>query len=146
MIRLHQHVRVLHDGFPLQRVARARERLVDVHVVAVEPAGPLDPALVVEADDVDDERVAFPLADRVAVPRRVLRLDRVVRTAVDRDHAERVAILVHEDQLGRGLDDPLEALPSEFQPQTASVFRVVHKDIEGDEGDGVFGCHQRAIL
>src|SRR5690349_21809860 len=105
VIRLHQHVRIFDDRFPLQRVADARELLDHVHVVAVEPPWPLDPALVVEPDDVDDHRVAFPLADRVAVPRGVLRLDRIMWTAVDRNHAEDVSLRVEEDQLGWGLDD-----------------------------------------
>src|SRR5258705_3596357 len=105
VIGLHQHVGILDRRVPPQRVAGARELLDHVHVVAVEPARPLDPALVVEADEVDDDRVAFPLSDGVPIPRRVLRLDRVVRPAVDGNDAEDVALPVEEDQLGRRLDD-----------------------------------------
>src|ERR1043166_9424083 len=103
--RFHQRVRILDLHLPRERVAVARQLLDDVHVVAVEPAGPVNPALVVEADDVDDHRVALPLADGIAVPGGVLRLDGIVRTAVDGDDAELVAARVEEDELGRRLDD-----------------------------------------
>src|SRR5215813_11448228 len=71
----------------------------------MEPSWPAEPALVVEADDVDDELVAVPLADSIAVPGRILRLDRIVGTTVDRDDAEQVVIPIQHDQFGCRLDD-----------------------------------------
>ena len=86
------------------------------------------------------------MADRIAVPRGVLRLDWVVRTPVNRDHAKRVALGVEEDQLRRRLDDLagrshardagrlavegrifLDALPIEVL-HAAPEFRLVHRN------------------
>src|SRR5882762_6184743 len=105
MKRLEEHVGILDGGLPPDGVPGAGVLLDHSHVVAVEPPRPPDPALVVEADDVDDKRVAFPLADGVAVPRGVLRLDRIVRAPVDRDDAELVALRVEQDHFRWCLDD-----------------------------------------
>ena len=45
-----------------------REAFDDLERVAVEVAGLVEPGLVAEAHRVDDQRVAFPLAARVAHP------------------------------------------------------------------------------
>ena len=49
----------------------AAQRLDHVQRVAVRMADRVEPRVAVEADGVDDERVAVPPADRVAEPRRL---------------------------------------------------------------------------
>src|SRR5262245_51770333 len=57
--------RVLDRGLVEQHVrAPRRVALDDVEIFAVEVAGPVEPGLIVEGPDVDDERVAVPPADR----------------------------------------------------------------------------------
>src|SRR5262245_35076367 len=49
---------------------RAREPLDGVELLRVRGTAAVEPELVVVADGIDDERVALPTADRVAVPAR----------------------------------------------------------------------------
>src|SRR3989442_1136693 len=49
--------------------ARAPVAFNDMQRVAVEVTGSVEPALIVEARHVDDQRVSFPVADRLAHPR-----------------------------------------------------------------------------
>src|SRR5262245_59826866 len=49
---------------------RAREPLDGVELLRVRRAATVEPELVVVADRVDDERVAFPTTDGVAIPAR----------------------------------------------------------------------------
>ena len=51
-------------------VVLAAEALGDLHLLAAGMAAVVEPALVVEAERLHDERVAVPLAERVAEPRR----------------------------------------------------------------------------
>jgi hypothetical protein len=50
----------------VQRVAFSGEPLDDVHRLGVEVAVRAKPRVVVQVIDVDDERVAVPLGDRIA--------------------------------------------------------------------------------
>ncbi len=101
-----EHVGIVHGCLIVQGVALTPQSLDDPHVVRVEPAGPPQPADVVEPDDVDDQRIAFPTAHRVAVERLVLRIHGVMRAPIGRDHAPHVSVLVEQDDVLRGLDDP----------------------------------------
>jgi len=68
----------------------------------VKGAGAGQPGLVVETDDVDDERIALPAADRIADVGGT-RVVRVLR--IERDRAEDVHVFVHEDDPLRRLHD-----------------------------------------
>ena len=64
-----EHFRVLdRDGVVDVIGIGQRVALDDVQRVAVEVAGAIEPGPVVELDQVDDERVSFPMAARVAQP------------------------------------------------------------------------------
>src|ERR1051326_5539817 len=63
----------------------------------------VDPRLVVEADGVDDERVAFPLADRIAHERRVQ--IRRMTASVGRDTANQMHVFVQDRDARRVLQD-----------------------------------------
>ena len=63
---LTQHHRVLDRDFVEHLVPGPGELLDDPHLVGVEEAAAPQPGLVGEPDGVEDERVAFPAADRVA--------------------------------------------------------------------------------
>src|SRR5207244_4027787 len=81
----------------------------------------VEPRRFVEADDVDDERVAFVVADRVAEIRRVERVACRMRTAVHEDLAPDVrrALEDHDDALlFRQLDD-LRRIRRGHQARTA---------------------------
>src|SRR5262245_20610635 len=59
--------RIGHRGLVVQRVlVRPREPLYHVQLVGVRMAEVVEPRILVEADDVDDKRVALPAADRVS--------------------------------------------------------------------------------
>ena len=57
------------DVIEERAVVRARVALDDVELLGVRRAAAIEPELVVEADRIDDERVAFPVTDRVSEPR-----------------------------------------------------------------------------
>ena len=60
---------ILDRGLVLDVIAVGRRvALDDVQRVAVEVAGAIEPGLIVEVDHVDDQRVAFPAAARIAHP------------------------------------------------------------------------------
>src|SRR5207244_12802376 len=81
--RPRERVRILDRGFVRDDVGtRARQAFHDVQLIAVEVAGAIEPALIVEALRIDDERFAFPLADRLAHPRIDGRRSRVLQTHV----------------------------------------------------------------
>ena len=71
--------------------------------VAVRMAHPIEPAPVVEANGVDDQRVARPRADRIAHPSR-LRIRRQL-AAIQENLAEHRVLLVEDDNQPRRLDD-----------------------------------------
>src|SRR5262249_5582476 len=48
---------------------RTVESLDDVQGVAVRMAAIIEPRLFLDADSIDDQRISFPFADRVSVPR-----------------------------------------------------------------------------
>ena len=79
----------------------AREALGDLQLLAVRPVRRAD--AVGEIRRLDDERVAFPVAARVAHVLPDVRAD--VRTAVERDDARVVDHLVADDDLVRCLHD-----------------------------------------
>src|SRR5580765_6053070 len=56
-------------------VIAAAEAFLDAHLLAVTGAARVQPATIVESRRVEDQRVAFPSADRVPLPRR-RRIDR----------------------------------------------------------------------
>src|SRR5262245_48460743 len=87
---LEQHVRVLNRRDPAQRVALAREALGDLELEAVEVARLVQPALVRKANGLDHQRVALPMADRIALPGLLGDARLVVRPAVGRHDAEGV--------------------------------------------------------
>src|SRR4030095_8628365 len=70
--------------------------------VGLNVATAVQPGLVVETDNIDDERVALPATNRIADVGRI-RIVRVFR--VDGDGAEDIHVLVHEDDLCRRLYD-----------------------------------------
>src|SRR5881394_292126 len=86
--RLREHDRVLDGHLVEHLVTLAGELLDDVHLIGVEQAASAEPGLVGEADGVEHQRVAFPPADRVPHVRVLKRTLRIVRTPVERDHAE----------------------------------------------------------
>ena len=100
-----KHIRLLDRCLPDQVVAVLPDPLDDVHRVGVDVAVFTKPRVVAEAGDVHDEHVAVPLADGVAVGRRVRIL--AMRTTVGRNDAVRIAgdVLVQEDRLPGQLDD-----------------------------------------
>src|SRR5437764_1230339 len=100
---LGERLGIVHDHFVRDvPEVRARETLNEVQLIAVRVADRVEPRLVVEVDRVDDERVAFPMADRIAEPRR----DAVsVRTAVDRNHREPRVLLEEEREVLVALHD-----------------------------------------
>src|SRR5262249_5765139 len=80
----------------------------DVELIRVRMAEVVEPCRLVEADDVDDERVAFVVTHRMTEIRRVQRVARRMRTAVHGDLAPDVcrAFEDHQDALlVRQLDD-----------------------------------------
>src|SRR5215831_13048838 len=88
-------------------VVAAAEALLDAHVLAVARAARVEPAAIVEARGVDDQRVAFPAADRVALPyrRRICRKLPSIREDLTE---RRLHFVQHDDDAGR-VDD-LEGL------------------------------------
>src|SRR5215831_2554678 len=107
--RLHEHLRILNGRLPAQRVALAGQPLDDMELEAVEVAGFVQPALVGETGAVDDQRLAVPVADRIALPRFLCHPRRVVSAAVRRDDAEGVLssepTRIEKDDLIPGLND-----------------------------------------
>src|SRR5262245_37138062 len=75
----------------------------EMHHVAVRIAIEIQPWYVVEPDGVDDERVPFPSANRVAHPRWI----RIVRklSSVGPDRAPMPVVLEEHDDAVRDLDD-----------------------------------------
>src|SRR5262245_29062307 len=94
-----EHVRILDGDFVFDVSGPCRREPFDhVQRLAVEIACPIEPRLIAEMHDIDDERVALPAAARVAHPE--LERPRGMRTAVDRDYPDRVGKLVgHHDIL-----------------------------------------------
>src|SRR5690606_9874718 len=86
--RLQQHLGILDDHLVEHLVALAREALDDPHVPGVEDAAAREPGRRLEADRLDHERVAFPVAERMAGVLRLQDLPRVELAAVRRDDAE----------------------------------------------------------
>src|SRR5215467_6812527 len=87
---LEQHLRIIDRCDPAQRIAVAREALHHLELEAVEVARLVQPALVREADGLDHQRVAFPMADRIALPGLLRDARLVVRPAVGGHDAEGV--------------------------------------------------------
>src|SRR5205085_9324480 len=65
--RFGENDRVLHGHLVVQAVAVTADALHHVRLVAVEGAVVGEPRRVVQVRDIDDERVAFPMTDRVTV-------------------------------------------------------------------------------
>src|SRR5262245_12453974 len=100
--RPREHARILDGHFICDVVAiEWREALDQVQLLAVKISGAVEPRLVVEVDDVDDERVAFPSPARVAHPPvdvawRMLRpvgVDRARRMHVLEQHRDAIGCL-----------------------------------------------------
>src|SRR4029079_7797069 len=80
---------------------RARVALGDLQLIAVEVAGPIEPGAVVEAGRLDDERLALPVADRLAHPRIDGRWTRILEV----DVSHRARVLIREEDGARALQD-----------------------------------------
>src|SRR5690606_1881318 len=107
------------DGVIHQPLVEAREALHRMQLLGVRQAAPIEPEPFVEAGAVDDERVAFPPADRVAV---IARREVIgVRTPVHVDRAERVrtADIEDVDSLLLGQIDELDAVRRQELPRGA---------------------------
>src|SRR4029453_15735233 len=90
------------DGHLVEELAELRTTITfdGVQLLGVRVAGKVEPELVVEADRVDDERVAFESSDRVAVPRRI-GICRM-RTAVHEDLPVAVDVALEQEEHVRG--------------------------------------------
>src|SRR5262249_26212559 len=88
---------------PAQSVSLPREPLDHVQLEAVKVAGFVKPALVRKANRIDDERITFPMADRITLPGLLGHARLVVRAAVRRNHPKSVlsskSARVQEDDL-----------------------------------------------
>ena len=73
--------------------ALRRVALDDLQLVAVMIAGAIEPRLIVEAGDGDDERVAFPHADRLPHPR----IDRRRAGILQQDVAHRAGVFIRDE-------------------------------------------------
>ena len=104
-----------------------REALGDLQRFAVEVAGLVEPGLVAEAHRVDDQRVAFPPAARVAHPEiEILHVRRAVQEhrprgvgelVGDADVLRRLRDLERERQVGRARHAGHVALPQRIGHQ-----------------------------
>src|SRR3954470_8677894 len=81
--------------------AGAREPLDDVQLIAVEIAGAIEPGLIVEALGIDDEALAFPLADRLSHPR----IDRWRPWILQIDVTDGARVLVSDEEGALALED-----------------------------------------
>ena len=100
--RPREDLRILHRRFVDDDVgARAHVAFDDVQRLAVEVAGAIEPALVVEAGDVDDQRLAFPTSDRLTHPR----VDRCRSWVLQIHVTRRPRILVGDEDRLRALED-----------------------------------------
>src|SRR5690606_28721264 len=104
--------RVFDRHVVMELIAVATHLLDDAHAAGVNEAAAPEPRRVVEVHGLDDERVAFPVADALPIKRREIELLRGERTTIDRDVAvlvvAAVVILVgriEEDHVVIGLDD-----------------------------------------
>ncbi|HET8698430.1 MAG TPA: hypothetical protein VFO94_13135 [Gammaproteobacteria bacterium] len=101
--RPREHLRVLERGLVAERVGRgACEALHHPQRVAMEIAGAVEPGVGVEAHRLNDQRVAVPVAARVAHPRLVAL---VARRSGERNPAERVHVLRKDHELVGRLKD-----------------------------------------
>src|SRR5262245_6013447 len=101
--RLRERLRILDAYFPVD-VAEIgpREALHEMELIAVRVADGVETRPAVEVDGVDDQRVAFPVADRIAEPRG----DAVaVLTAVDGDDVEPGILLEQKREVLVALHD-----------------------------------------
>src|SRR5690606_21625096 len=77
--------------------------LDDVELIAVIVPGTIEPGSSVEADAVDDQRVAFPRSARISHPQ-VVEVVRMLR-AVRMDRTRRMAELLDDDEIPLALED-----------------------------------------
>lgn len=100
-----ENFRIFHRDLIQNGVAVAREALGDFHLVAVEVAVLAKPGIFAEVDGLDHQRVAFPMANGIAVIRRIE--TRAVRTSIDGNHAVAIArhVFVEENHVTLGLHD-----------------------------------------
>src|SRR5690606_37868884 len=83
---LGQHDGVLDRNFVKDLCTLTRETLDHLQLVGVEEAAAREPRVIVEANGLDDERVALPMPRAVTRVSRLHYLSRVVLAAVGRDH------------------------------------------------------------
>ncbi len=102
-----------------------------MHLRAVEPAVGAQPAVLDQPGRVDDQRVAVPSSDRVAHPRPVGVF--VVRAAVGRNRAERVAPLVEQHDEARRLHDLAGRPHARHAERLAVERRVVELALVGQQ-------------
>src|SRR5712691_1047709 len=86
--RLQQHSGILHRDLVVESVALAPKFLDHMHVVGMEISASIEPRGVVEANRVNDERVALPMSHGIPVKAHVLRPHRIVPAAVRRNDPE----------------------------------------------------------
>ena len=84
----------------------ARVALDRMQFLGVRRPAEIEPELVVEADRVDDERVAFPMANRVSIPRRIEISGMLASVHEDLTVAVDVALEQQERVRGRLQDSP----------------------------------------
>src|SRR4051812_5899721 len=114
--RLGIRLRIVHrDVDPQCSVIHPRETLGQLQLVGERAAVDVEPPAVAEPARLDDQRVALPLADRIALPRRVRVLARQ-RTAVREDLPQPEVRLVN-DQRDVGCLDDLPRLRMEVELQ-----------------------------
>jgi ABC-type transport system involved in cytochrome bd biosynthesis fused ATPase/permease subunit len=100
----------------------AREPLDRVQLARVRHAAAIHPEALVEPHAVDDERVAFPMADRVAVVTRLEILQMLASVHVDGAKRVRAADIEDEDALDLGQVHELDAVRRLELPRGAARF------------------------
>src|SRR3984893_1136907 len=102
-----EHLGIVNRDFPGYHVALTSQLFDYVHGIAVDRAVLAKPRVVDEIGYVDDHRVSFPVADRIAVIRGIQ--SGVVVPAIGRDHAKRVLFrrihrVIEEHNLARNFN------------------------------------------
>src|ERR1041384_7705255 len=104
--RAGEHLRIVDRHFVLDVIAIDRRvALDDVKIGAVEIAGVIEPGALIELSHVNDERVAFPVAARIAHPEVGPPLEVIARAPLDADDPQRTRKCVTDSDFVGVLDD-----------------------------------------
>src|SRR2546430_11632167 len=141
-IRLFKYIRIVNREFVTQRVERAPGEFLH-HVQALGVPEALQFGLVVEADGIDDERVAFPMSNRVAKPARI-GID-WMRTSVCRDDAERARVFMKDGDVAQSLQHLklIRHAPRLRRHQRQAVGRRAGVFASADDAEFLSACLQR---